>query len=386
MKRLRERIVGLLIVGGVLAPILILGALAVAGTGLIPVKASSRHWAITEWFLHFSMRRSVATHSLGTKVPELNDDSLVMRGAGHYDIGCRSCHGSPGTAQPRIAYQMTPPPPELGGRAREWSPAQLFSIVKHGVKFTGMPAWPAQERDDEVWAVVAFLTKLPDMDEADYVRLVGGEAKPTAPIETMELSHQSLRAINQTCVRCHGEDGSGRELRAFPSIAGQRQAYLENAMHAYAKGARPSGIMEPISAALKPEVIRELSAYYARMKPVARTAATEEDPLAIDRGRLIAHAGLRHQRVPACVECHTPEGSRTRAEYPIIAGQPQSYLLTQLKLFKAGVRGGSAYGHVMAEIAPRLKEEQMEDVARYFASLPLPAPGEPSRGRGSAVE
>mgnify|MGYP003298824914 CR=1 FL=1 len=32
--------------------------------------------------------------------------------------------------------------------------AELFSIVKHGLKFTGMPAWPTQSRDDEVRRVI----------------------------------------------------------------------------------------------------------------------------------------------------------------------------------------------------------------------------------------
>jgi hypothetical protein len=33
-------------------------------------------------------------------------------------------------------------------------------IVKNGLKYTGMPGWVAIERDDEIWAVVAFLTRI----------------------------------------------------------------------------------------------------------------------------------------------------------------------------------------------------------------------------------
>ena len=40
-------------------------------------------------------------------------------------------------------------------------PNELFWIVKHGIKYTGMPAWVALDRDDEVWAVVAFLNGTP---------------------------------------------------------------------------------------------------------------------------------------------------------------------------------------------------------------------------------
>jgi len=87
------------------------GGLLFVTSGIMPIKASSRHWAITAWFLNFAMRRSVVTHSLGTRVPALDDVALVAKGATHYEFGCRPCHGSPDFAQPAIAQQMTPPPP-----------------------------------------------------------------------------------------------------------------------------------------------------------------------------------------------------------------------------------------------------------------------------------
>jgi mono/diheme cytochrome c family protein len=127
----------------------------------MPLKASSGHWAITAWFLHFTMRRSVATHSPGLQAPALDVPRLVLQGAGHYETGCRPCHGSVDLPLPRIAQQMTPPPPYLPPRITTWEPEELFYIVKHGVKFTGMPAWPSQQRDDEVWAMVAFLLMRP---------------------------------------------------------------------------------------------------------------------------------------------------------------------------------------------------------------------------------
>ena len=89
--------------GAAVAVVLGVGGFLVAASGIIPLKASSGHWPITEWILQFSMRRSIATHSLGVEVPKLDDPGLVLKGAGHYEIGCRSCHGAPGEWQPRIA-------------------------------------------------------------------------------------------------------------------------------------------------------------------------------------------------------------------------------------------------------------------------------------------
>src|SRR5688572_16749817 len=131
-------------------------------SGVVPIAASSGHWWITDRFLHFAMRRSIVTHSLFVTAPPLMDPALVTRGAGHYELACRPCHGSPDLERPPIAQGMTPAPPYLPPLVAEWQPRHLFYVVKHGVKFTGMPAWPTQNRDDEVWAMVAFLERLPN--------------------------------------------------------------------------------------------------------------------------------------------------------------------------------------------------------------------------------
>ena len=55
----------------------IVGALVVV-SGLMPITASSGHWAVTEWFLHFTMRRSVATHSLGIHAPPTRPAAGMM--------------------------------------------------------------------------------------------------------------------------------------------------------------------------------------------------------------------------------------------------------------------------------------------------------------------
>lgn len=339
-------------------------------SGIVPLKASSRHWAITKWFLETGMHRSVATHSLGISAPSLDDPDFVLKGATHYEIGCRPCHGSPGLTQPRIARAMTPPPPYLAPVIKKWKPEELFYIVKHGIKFTGMPAWPALPRDDEVWAMVAFLEKLPALDEPAYTRLAYGEPRTTAPMEMMEGAEQVPPSVTQTCVRCHGQNGIARGTGAFPHLAGQRAEYLHNAMEAYARSERHSGIMQPIAAALDTNKIRALSDYYARLRapaPSSPNAATAE---AIARGESIALHGIPQQRVASCIDCHTPEGQRHKPAYPNLAGQPADYLVLQLELFKKGARGGSPYAHLMQAVAPRLEPEQMRDVALYFESMP----------------
>jgi mono/diheme cytochrome c family protein len=44
-------------------------------------------------------------------------------------------------------------------------------IVKHGVKMTGMPSFGATHTDEEVWSIVAFIEKLPEMTPDQYQRM-----------------------------------------------------------------------------------------------------------------------------------------------------------------------------------------------------------------------
>ena len=65
---------------------------------------------------------------------------------------------------------MLPSPPDLTTSMRPWKDEELFWIVQHGIKYTGMPGWVALEREDEIWAVVAFLKQIPTIDAESYAR------------------------------------------------------------------------------------------------------------------------------------------------------------------------------------------------------------------------
>lgn len=108
---------------------------------------------------------------------------------------------------------MTPPPPYLPPRVARWKPEELAYIVKHGIKFAGMPAWPAQQRDDEVQAVVAFLLELPKLDAAAYRRLVDDDAVPAGSSLPLPELSEPLRVpsiVTANCANCHGRNGRGR--------------------------------------------------------------------------------------------------------------------------------------------------------------------------------
>lgn len=426
-RRQRGRLWWALRIGGAAAALGALGLLAILA-GVAPLSAAGGHWPITEWFLRFGRDRTVAARAFWIEAPPLADPALVLRGAGHYDIGCRPCHGAPGEPPPVLLDEMLPTPPPLEEKVSRWSPEELFWIVKNGFKMTGMPGWPAQEREDEVWAMVAFLLELPELGPEEYRRLArnqeqwpeaarraalttapGGRAPvpgppaeepspPDAARPLAALTGDPPAAVVETCRRCHGEDGRGRGVGAYPRLAGQRREYLAAQLAAFATGERHSGTMQSIAAPLAPETVAELAAYYAAQAPgpapgvapgdVPSTAVSAElvdrpheppggatellavDATAIERGRAIATRGIPARRVPACVECHGPPARPRNPHYPMLAGQYPEYLVLQLELFAAGHRGGSPYLRLMHPIAHRLEPAEMRDVAFWFATQP----------------
>ena len=73
-------------------------------------------------------------------------------------------------------------------------------------------------------------------------------------------------------------------------------------------------------------------------------------------------------KAAACAACHGQKGnSPNNPVWPKHAGQNASYLFKQLRDFKSGARTNET----MAPMAAPLSEQDMKDLAVYFASLPI---------------
>ncbi len=149
-----------------LAVIVLLGLIVVYG-GFYNVAASSPHTALGKWLFHTTMENSVKARAQDIQAPQF-DQASVERGAGHYSAMCEGCHGAPGVKRGEVGQGLTPQPPDLKEAEGEWSAPELFWIVKHGIKMTGMPAWGQVDEDEELWSVVAFLKSMPEISPQQY--------------------------------------------------------------------------------------------------------------------------------------------------------------------------------------------------------------------------
>lgn len=178
------------------------GVIGFAYSGLYDVSASSPHNGLTNWLLSTASHASVERRAGAVDVPNLDDEALVLAGINDFDSMCIGCHGAPGKSPAAVGQGLNPTAPDLAESAEEMTPAELFWVTKHGIKMTGMPAWGATHDDGAIWPVIAFLTKLPGLDEAGYLEMLDA---------AMGLGHHSDDAVTEEHGQAESEEATGSE-------------------------------------------------------------------------------------------------------------------------------------------------------------------------------
>ena len=352
-----------------------LAALAVAGGAfffLAPynIAASVPHLPGVANILHGYLGNAVAIRAVSLEVPrqvDLEDPGLIRLGAGHFATGCLTCHGGPGIPRNPVVEGMRPAPPML--TSEDYDAKEFYWIARHGFKYTGMPAWPGKERDDEPWALAAFLKQYDSFDRESFEIAAFGEAGDYNSAGVRFGGLPGAIKPELACARCHGEDGLGREGTA-PKLAGQSEAWLTTVLTAYAEGHRESGFMEPLAAPLGDAAISGIAARYAGM-----SATWQGSPLAFgdpERGRELAAQGSEHDDIPSCASCHEGAGADglapKRPDTPRIAGQDGYWIYNWLKMYRDGPVPSSPRAHLMEAAAKPLSDEDIADLAAWYAA------------------
>ena len=365
--------------GALLVALVVGGALFV---WIAPYNIAARipHAPGVSWLLHTYMRSAVKTWSLGAEPPgwiDLESPALVRLGAGHFESGCAPCHGAPGRPPNPLTRGMRPQPPALEHAVEQYDAGDLHWLVRNGLKYTGMPAWPGAHRDDEPWALAAFLLRYKGLTPEAYAELAFGPAMPEQPpgaavSVSFGRTEGALERVLANCARCHGEDGLGRDGTA-PKLAGQSEAYLRASLAAYAEDRRQSGFMEPVAAALSFDQRAEVAAHFADMPAFEADGIGTADNELRGLGAKLASRG--NEEVPSCLACHGDALELPRKPiYPRIAGQPRRFLVAWMHLWRERDIGGTDHSHLMHVAAERLTEQQIEALATFFA-----AGGQPPR-------
>jgi mono/diheme cytochrome c family protein len=143
-----------------------LGALIAAKSGFFPTDATSEPPAWEKTFAGMAFDASVTRHAPRVANPVQANDQETLAGMKIYRNACAGCHGDAHQPSdwgvndfyPRVPQFAQEPP-----RKPDW---QMFWIVKHGIRYSGMGAWDKQISDKEIWEAVTFLSRLNSLSPA----------------------------------------------------------------------------------------------------------------------------------------------------------------------------------------------------------------------------
>lgn len=159
------------------------------------------------------------------------------------------------------------------------------------------------------------------------------------------------------CLDCHGDKGQS-ETPGVPSLGGQPVNFLLIQIYMFREKLRQ---VEPMTAAtqgLSDEELRGFSAFISKLPPPT------PEPGPLDAARM-EHGHVLAQR-HRCGFCHRPDFSG-REQMPRLASQREDYLVKTMREWKNNARRG--YDASMAEVMYPIKDDEIADLAYYFAHL-----------------
>jgi len=244
--------------------------------------------------------------------------------------------------------------------------SSFFAAIALGAVFvTGVTAQD-RESDPSIRALEARLN--------DERVLFNVEVESDVTDDVLELGRlvamggSSAGGSGMACISCHGAEGMGDGSGAFPRLAGQPGWYMYKQLIDYATGDRPNNVMSGIAQRLTEQEMEAVSAYYAVIDAPYRPVLGDISAEMLQWGGQLGAVGSAERGIPACVNCHGPQGLGNAPSVPYLAGQYANYMTHQLQLWQEGVRDNDAM-NVMSSIASKMTEEDMRAVSEYYARV-----------------
>jgi len=205
-------------------------------SGVFNVSTQWEDPALLKWVLVETREASVSARAEDIQSPPLGSATQIANGFRSYREMCAVCHTPPGASDSPITQGLNPTPPDLTIQPdHAMSDAELFWVIKNGIRMTGMPAWGPSHDDAEIWDIVAFLKALPSIDAAEYQRLntqtaAGHHSKVSAghgATETKVNTHAEPKAVHSNTHENVEQTTGSHHLDVAPI------EYIDKATHAH---------------------------------------------------------------------------------------------------------------------------------------------------------
>ena len=190
----------------------------------------------------------------------------------------------------------------------------------------------------------------------------------------------SMAKRMQACTTCHGAQGVTSNQAYFPRIAGKPAGYLFNQLQNFKEGRRHYGLMVGMVENLSDPYLLEMAQYFANIDlPYSPPAPlkTPASDASLQLGKTLSLQGDKSRNIPACTACHGAALMGVRPAIPGLLGLPRDYVAAQLGAWQTGLRRAHA-PDCMGRIAKLLKPADVDAVANWLASQPVPVATKPA--------
>jgi mono/diheme cytochrome c family protein len=120
----------------------------------------------------------------------------VAAGRAHFADHCALCHANDGSGNTDLGRGMYPPPPDMRLDATQrLTDGELFYIIEHGIRFTGMPGFGSVDaaHANESWQLVHFIRRLPMLSADELEEMRQMNPRPPAEIRQETEEERFLR-------------------------------------------------------------------------------------------------------------------------------------------------------------------------------------------------
>jgi len=129
--------------------------------GLIPSNADGRPPSVEKWIAKKALDAAVARLAARDANPIPQTDENLLAGVKLYAENCAVCHGAADAKASPVAMGLYQKAPQLAKYGVEDDPdGEVYWIVAHGIRMTGMPAFGGSLSQDELWKLVLFLKNM----------------------------------------------------------------------------------------------------------------------------------------------------------------------------------------------------------------------------------
>lgn len=134
--------------------------LVMAATGRLSVDGVSEPPPWEKRLAQTALEASLARRAQRLKNPTSGSDAELLVGMKSYKMNCAGCHGDYSGPSAWGSKNFYPRVPQFAQRPPNLTAAEMFVVIKYGIRYSGMGGWDGMMPDAQIWHIATFLSRL----------------------------------------------------------------------------------------------------------------------------------------------------------------------------------------------------------------------------------